>query len=155
MPSGVSREFHLVERQIAELRIEAEIGEALGEMGGQLGGDVERAAVGMVDPQPAGVEVELAADRPGQERVRAAIFAVADDRMADRRHVDAKLVGAAGERLELDPGGAVAGALDHPVAGPRRKAALALVDMHLLAAGARLLGERQVDEAVLDRRARR
>ena len=41
-----------------------------------------------------------------------AIFGVADDRMADRRHVRAQLVRAAGQRLELDPGGAVAGAVD-------------------------------------------
>ena len=73
----------------------------------------------MIDADAARVEVHLAADPAGQERRRAAIFAVADDRMADRRHVDAQLVGAAGERLQLDPGGAVAGALDHAVAGAR------------------------------------
>ena len=114
-------------------------------MGGEIGGDVEPVAVGMVDPQAAGVEVELAADRPGQEGVGAAIFAVAEDRVADRRHVHAQLVGAPGQRLELEPGGAVAGAFDHPVAGPRREAALSLLDMHLLAARPRLLGERQVN----------
>jgi hypothetical protein len=63
--------------------------------------------------------------------------------VADRRHVDAQLMGAPGQRLELDPGGAVAGALDHPVAGPGGEPVPPFVDMHLLAAGARLLGERQ------------
>src|SRR5690606_17372657 len=50
---------------------------------------------------------------------------------------------------QLDPGGAVAGAVDHPVAGSGRLAVFH-VDVHLLAAGARLLGERRVDRAVLD-----
>jgi hypothetical protein len=67
---------------------------------------------GMVDDQAARVEVHLAADRAGQERLLPAVLAVADDRVADRRHVDAQLVGAAGQRLQLDPGGAVAGAVD-------------------------------------------
>ena len=40
--------------------------------------------------------------------------------MADRRHVRAQLVRAAGQRLQLDPGGAVAGAVDHPPAGLAR-----------------------------------
>ena len=144
------RRRRLVERQVAGGGIEAEPGEAGAKMLGRLGDDLDPAAVGMVDPEAPGVEVELAADRAGQERLLAAIFAVADDRMADRRHVDAQLVGAAGERLELDPGGAVAGALDHPVAGARRLAA-GDVDMHLLAAGARLLGDGEIDQAVLDR----
>src|SRR5687768_18513528 len=102
---------------------------------GRLGDDFDAAAVGMVDPEAAGVEMELAADRAGQERLLAGIFAVADDRVADRRHVDAQLMGAAGIRLKLDPGGAVAGALDDPVAGARGLAA-GFVDMHLLAARA-------------------
>ena len=72
----------------------------------------------MVDHQAPRVKVHLAADAAGQERVLTAIFAVADDRMADRRHVDAQLVRAAGERLEFDPGGTIAGAVDHAVAGP-------------------------------------
>ena len=90
----------------------------------------------------------------GQERLGAAIFRVADDRVADRRHVRAQLVRAAGQRLQLDPGGAVAGAVDHPPAGLRGKPVL-LADMHLLAAGARLLGERRVDHRPRRHRARR
>src|SRR3712207_8924217 len=71
--------------------------------------------------------------------------------MADRRHVDPELVGPPGMRLKLDPGGAIAGALDHPIARSGRLPAF-LVDMHLLAAGAGLLGERQVDQPVRHRR---
>ena len=77
---------------------------------------------GRVDLEAPRVEVKLAADPAGQERFGPAIFGVADDRMADRRHVRAQLVRAAGQRLQLDPGGAVAGAVDHPPAGLRRQA---------------------------------
>jgi hypothetical protein len=97
------------------------------------------------------VEVHLAADAPGQEGILPAIFAVAHDRVADRGHVDAQLMGAAGIRLEFDPRRRIAGALDHPIARARG-AAFLLVDMHLLAAGAGLLGDRQLDHAVVDRR---
>ena len=100
------------------------------------------------------MEVELAADPAGQERLRPAIFGIADDRVADRRHVRAQLVGAAGQRLQLDPGGAVAGAVDHPPAGLGRKPVL-LADVHLLAAGARLLGERRIDHALVAATGRR
>ena len=100
------------------------------------------------------VQVHFPRDAAGQERRRPAIFAVADDRVADRRHVDAQLVRAAGEGLQFDPGGAVAGALDHAVAGARGLP-LGLVDVHLFAAGAGLLGDRQFDHAVVDRRVRR
>src|SRR3546814_1317242 len=68
--------------------------------------------------------------------------------MADRRHVDAELVGAAGVGLKLDPGGTVAGAFNDAVAAAGGKA-VRLVDMHLLATGAGLLSKGQVDEAVL------
>ncbi len=65
--------------------------------------------VGMIDHQAPRMEVHLAADPDaGEERVVPAVLAVADDRVADRRHVDAQLVGAAGERLEFDPRGAAA-----------------------------------------------
>src|SRR3546814_20226518 len=83
--------------------------------------DIERAAIGMVDTQPAAVQVQLAADRAGQKGGLAAIFAVADDRVADRRHMDAKLMRAAGERLKLDTPRAVAGAFDNPIARFRSK----------------------------------
>ncbi len=104
--------------------VEPQHRQALGEMRRQLGGDVDLAAVGRVDPDAPRMEVELAADPAGQERLGPAIFGVADDRMADRRHVRAQLVGAAGQRLQLDPGGAVAGAVDHPPAGLGRKPVL-------------------------------
>ena len=96
------------------------------------------------------MKVKLAADPAGEEGVGPAIFGVADDRVADRRHMGAKLVGAAGQRLQLDPGGAIAGPVDQPVAGLGGKAVL-LVDMHFLAARSGLLGERGVDQAFLQR----
>src|SRR5690606_11225721 len=140
-----------VGRQVGRRGVEAEPGERFREMVRRVGEDVDRAAVGVVDPDPPRVEVQLAADRAGQERLLPAIFAVADDRMADGEHVDAKLVGAPGQRLEQDEGGAVAGAVDHAVAGARAHSRF-LIDMRLLAARARLLGERQVDLSLLDRR---
>ena len=61
-----------LERQaVAGQRIEAERRQALGEMRRQLGRDVDLAAVGRVDPDPPRVEVKLAADPAGQERLRA------------------------------------------------------------------------------------
>src|SRR3546814_13354375 len=72
-------------------------------MVGKLGADSDRAAVGVVDAQPPAVQVHLAADRSGQERALAAIFAVADDWVADRRHMDAQLMRAPGQRLQFDP----------------------------------------------------
>ena len=63
------------------------------------------------------MKVQFAADPAGQKRFRAAIFGIADDRMADCRHVRAKLVRSPGQRLKLDPGGAIAGAVDLSVAG--------------------------------------
>ena len=90
------------------------------------------------------MEVHLAADRAGKKRILTAILAVADDGMADCRHVDAQLVGAARHRFQLDPRRTLACAVDHTVTRLGRRAVF-LVDMHLLAAGARLLGERGVD----------
>ena len=119
-------------------------------MGWQFGGDVKRLAVGPVDPEATRVQVHLATDPAGQEGIGPAIFGIADDRMPDRRHVRAKLVGAPGERLELDPRRAIAGNVDGAESGPRGKAIL-LVDMHFLAAAAGLLGERGVNLAFLGR----
>src|SRR3546814_11912167 len=71
--------------------------------------------------------------------------------MGDRRHMNAQLMRAPGEGLKLDPGGAIARAFDHAVAAARELPVF-LIDVHLLAAGARLFGERQIDDAVLDSR---
>src|SRR3546814_7069906 len=60
----------------------------------------------------------------------------------------AKLMGAAGQRLQLDPRRAVARALDDPVA--RLRGQPLIVDVHLLAARPGLLGKRQVDLALRD-----
>ena len=96
---GLGRRRRLVERHhVAEHLVEPELRQALGEMLRQFGLDVDLAAIGMIDRDAPRMEVHLAADPAGQERRRAAIFAVADDRMADRRHVDAQLVRAAGIR---------------------------------------------------------
>ena len=81
--------FGRVDPDLAKQQVEAERVEARGEMLGHLGADVDRAAVGMVDAQAAAVQVHLAADRPGQESALAAIFAIADDGVADRCHMDA------------------------------------------------------------------
>ncbi len=91
------------------------------------------------------MQVHLAADAAGQERGLPAIFAVAHDGMADRGHVHAQLVGAAGQRLELDPGGLVARAVDDAIF---RAGGLALgIGHHLLAPGAGLFRQRKVDGA--------
>src|SRR6185369_4627970 len=119
--------------------VEAQLGHRVGEVLGQFGGDVQRGAVRVLDDQAAGMKVHLAADRAGEECRLAAVFAVAHDGVADRRHVDAQLVGAAGQRLEFHPGGAVARAVKHAIAGAGGLALSAFVDHHLLAAGARLL----------------
>ena len=94
-------------------------GHVLGKGGGQgegLAGD----RVG--EGEGAGVQVQLAADAaaelgaPALAEVllaAAAVLAVADDRVADGRHVGAELVGAAGDRVERHPGGAGGGGVDH------------------------------------------
>ena len=121
----------------------------------QFCGNVEFAAgfpitfgtrLGLGNDQAARVQVHLAADRAGEERVRPAIFAVSHNRVADCRHMHAQLVGAPGQRFEFNPRGALACAVNHAVTRLGGRAVF-LVDMHLLAAGARLLGERGVDHA--------
>src|SRR5690242_21920544 len=97
------------------------------------------------------MKVELAADTARQEGIGTAIFGIADDWMAERRHVRAKLVRAASQGLKLDPGGSIAGAVDDPPTGLGGEAML-MVDMHLLAASAGLLRERKIDLAFVARR---
>ncbi len=74
------------------------------------------------------VQVQLAADPAAELRApavaavllaAAAVLAVADDRVADRRHLGAELVGAAGDRLERQPGGAAGGGVDGRIVGDR------------------------------------
>ena len=144
------RRFGRIGKQGAVRLVETELRHAGGEMVGQGGDDIERRAVRMIDDQAARMEMHLAADAAGEEGVRSAVFAVADDRMTDRCHMHPQLMRAASQRLELDPGGAVARAVDHPVAGARGQTFSALIDHHLLAAAARLLGQRQFDQAVVD-----
>ena len=115
----------------------------------QVGSDINDVAVGMLDADAPRVEVHLAADSAGQEACLAAIFAVADDRMANGGHMDTQLMRAAGEGLQLDPGSDIARALHNAVAGAGG-AAFLFVDVHFFAAGAGLLGNRQLDHAVVD-----
>ena len=133
---------------VAVVLLEAELGEGRREVVGEFGGDIQRRAIGVIDDQAAGVEVELPRDAAGEEGLGAAVFAVAHDGMADGGHVDAELVGAAGQRLQFDPDGAVSGAVDGAVERARGGAVFGLVDHHLLAAAAGLLGEREIDQAL-------
>src|SRR3546814_10935625 len=96
-------------------------------------------AIGVIDADAPRVQMHLAADPAGQERLRPAIFAVADDRMADRRQMRAKLVGAAGIGLQLQPAGAVARPVDHTIARACGQAVL-LVAVHLLASSEKRRG---------------
>src|SRR4029079_4095422 len=98
--------------RIARKRTEAEHRQALGEVRRKLGRHVDLAAVGSVNPDATSMEVQLAVDAPGQKGIRPAILRVAHDRMPDRRHVRPQLVRSPRQWLELDPGGAVAGAID-------------------------------------------
>ena len=115
----------------------------------EVGSDVDLAATRRIDPDPPRVQVELAADAARQEGLHPAIFRIADDRVSDRRHMCPQLVGASRERLQFDKRGAIAGAVDHPPASLGRKSVF-VVDMHLLAAGAGLLGERRIDNALAE-----
>ena len=115
----------------------------------QVGGHVDDVAIGMLDADSARVEVHLAADGAGQKARLAPIFAVADDRVPDCGHMDAQLVRAASEGLQLDPCRDIARALHDAVAGARR-ATFLFVDVHFFAASAGLLGNRQLDHAVMD-----
>ena len=130
---------------IAQRQVEAEVLHRRCEMLGQIGGDVQLATAGLADDEAARMQMHLAADAAGKKRVLPAIFAIAQDRVADRGQMDAQLVGPARQRLQFEPCGLVARPLDHAVACLGGLAALH-VDMHLLAAGARLLGERGVDQ---------
>src|SRR3546814_8431341 len=79
----------------------------------------------------------LTGEVPGLEQVRqrlsgAAIDRVADERVADMRHMDAHLMGTAGFEAAFDEHGAVQ-RLDRTVMGDRMLAAARCDDRHLLA----------------------
>ena len=80
-------------------------------------------------------------------RERAAIFAVAQDRRAQRRAMRAQLMGAAGHRLEREPGDPVAGMGDGAVIGDGALAFL-VVGTTRSPQLARQLGELLVDAAL-------
>src|SRR3546814_18362339 len=69
------RARRFLRQHVAEQRIEAQRVEAGREMVGDRRRNIERAAVGMVDAQPAAVQMQLVADSAGQEGGLAAIFA--------------------------------------------------------------------------------
>src|SRR3546814_10175399 len=60
------RARRFLRQHVAEQRIEAQRVEAGREMVGDRRRNIERAAVGMVDAQPAAVQMQLVADRAGQ-----------------------------------------------------------------------------------------
>src|SRR5690606_26023794 len=64
---------------IREQTIKADGFEAGGEMFGRLSRNIELAPFGMIDADAAAVQMQLAADRAGEKRALAAIFAVAND----------------------------------------------------------------------------
>ena len=69
--------------------LEAKHGQRLGEVRRQFGLAVDDLAARSVDPEPARMQMQLAADPAGQHRLGSAIFGIANDRMANRRHVRA------------------------------------------------------------------
>ena len=93
--------------------------------------------------------MHLAADATGQKRFLSAIFAIAHNWVTDCLHVNPQLVGPAGQRLQLNPSGAIAHPVDHAITS-LGTLAFFLIDMHFLAASARLLGQRGIDRAFED-----
>src|SRR3954471_5604942 len=84
------------------------------EMGGRLGLQRERAFAGrMRQREPPGMQVKPPRVGHGREqRFLAAVLAVAQDRAADLRAMDAQLMGAAGARPQRQQRGPVAGAIE-------------------------------------------
>ena len=114
----------------------------------QIGGHIDLAPARCIDPDPPCVEMKLAADPAGQERLGTTIFGVAYDRVANGSHVRPQLVRPAGKRLQLDPGRAIPGMVDDPPACLRGQP-MFFADVHLFPAGPRLLGKRSVDRPLV------
>src|SRR5581483_11957065 len=117
----------------------------------RLGGDP--ALLRMRDADGAGVEVELARQvLAGELRLRAAIFAVAEDWRSQDDAMGAELMRSPGLRHQRQPGGAVARALYQGIARDR-VAPFFLVDADPLAETVLgMFGERCVDGAALGAR---
>ena len=108
-------------------------------MVGQGGQQFQNLAGGGMDqPQPAGVQMHLAADVAAQLRPpavaqiflpRPAIFAITNDRVAQFGHMGAQLVGAAGDRFQRHPGGAAAKRRQHGIIGMGAFGAFGLVHL--------------------------
>jgi hypothetical protein len=102
-----------------------------------------------------GARVQMQAAREaGQERRLAAVFGVAQDRVADQRAMGAELVRAPGHRPQRQPRGAVAGAIERGVIGDRAARVLVVLARlhHALAVRAQALGQGRVDAALPDLR---
>src|SRR5687767_5608147 len=94
-------------------------------------GDVDDALPrGMREADPPRMQAELVLDAQRELSI-AAVFLVAQNRMADDRHMRAQLMLAPGHWLERDEGDLLPRAVDHGVMRHRRL-------RHILLAGARL-----------------
>src|SRR3546814_1212022 len=73
-----------LDRKIARRQIEPQMRDALGEMPRGFGHHVQHVAIGVIDADAPRVQMHLEADPAGPERLRPALFAVAEDRVAER-----------------------------------------------------------------------
>ena len=126
-------------------------------MGRQVGFDSQGAAGGMRQDKPPGVQMKIAGqalDQGGEGHVLVGflVFFVAQDGRLDGDAVHAKLVGAAGERLQFQPGQLAGGVVQRLVVGDGAGAVrvVAFGGSGAFAAGAADALQRQVD-AALDR----
>src|SRR6185437_7012181 len=96
------------------------------------------------------MKVKLARDAFGHVEV-AAIFLIAQDRIADDRHMRAELMLPPGDRLERDEGDALPCPVDHRVMGHRRLRDVLLAGprlAHAIALGTCGLDQRRLDLAL-------
>jgi hypothetical protein len=117
---------------------------------GDWGGHINGAALGVRKRHPAGMQVQLLRHAVGHLG-GVAIFSVADDRMADQRHVRAQLVLAAGDGLQADPGHRRRGLVDDGIVRNRalRPVVVRVVGLvHALFACPAALDQRLVDLAL-------
>src|SRR5438094_1184991 len=137
--------------RIVAPRIEAEQIPGLLHMRWQRRGDVDHACARMWHGNAARQKMQPVLHATRQLPVFACkIFGVADDRMADMRHMRAQLMGAAGHRLEREPGERGPGGVDDGVVGDRVACALLAMagDPHHRFVLALLFGEKGGDAAL-------
>ena len=103
--SGSESLFRRLDDRVVARGVEAEQIPGLLHVRRQRRRDVDHAAARMRHRDAARQQMQLVLHAAGQFPVlESEVFRVADDRMADMRHVGAQLVGAAGHRLEREPG---------------------------------------------------